>query len=347
MNVAGADRSVTDVTADIRNDLSTYRNPGVYGEDALGNLYLATFGGDIIRLSPQTISPDQADTLDGAGGNDVIYAGAGNDNVLGGSGNDDLNGMTGSDTLDGGLGLDRMTGGRGDDIYVVDNARDVVLERTGEGQDTIRTKVGFILKDTMSVETLWTTNTSGTASINLTGNKLDNKISGNAGSNTLSGEGGDDIVRGLGGNDEIIGGSGSDDLHGDGGDDRIDGGSGSDKLEGGSGFDQLSGGSDADTFKWLSSDETSSGSDADIVLDFDRSEGDRLSLLSIDAKEDRDGAQSFIFIGMSSFTRSGQVRYEVDGDRTLIYLNTDADLDAEGVIRLAGVHDVKADCFVL
>ncbi|QRM29538.1 PQQ-dependent sugar dehydrogenase [Microvirga sp. VF16] len=348
MNVAGPDRSVTDVTADVRNDLENYRNPGVYGEDALGNLYLAMFGGDIIRLSPQTTSLDQADTLDGAGGNDVIYAGAGNDNVLGGSGNDELNGMAGNDSLDGGIGQDRMIGGRGDDIYVIDNAKDVVLERTGEGQDTIRTKVSFALADTMSVEILWTTNTSGTAAIDLTGNKLDNKISGNASGNVLTGLGGKDLIRGLAGGDTIAGGSNDDDLHGDGGDDHIEGNAGDDKLEGGSGIDRLTGGSGADTFAWLSTGGTgSSASSADIMLDFDRTEGDRLNLVKIDAREDRDGAQAFTFVGTAEFTRSGQVRFGVDGEQTLIFLNTDADGEAEAVICLAGRHDVKADWFLL
>lgn len=348
MDTAGNGWPVSDVTAHIRDDLPTFRTPGVFGEDALGNLYMASFGGDIASLSPQTTSLDQADTLDGAGGDDVIYAGAGNDNVLGGSGNDELNGMVGNDSLDGGIGHDRMIGGRGDDIYVVDNAKDVVLERSGEGQDTIRAKVSFTLADTMSVEILWTTNTSGTAAINLTGNKLDNKISGNAAGNILTGMGGEDLIRGLGGGDTIAGGSSNDDLHGDGGDDRIDGNAGDDKLEGGAGIDRLTGGSGADTFVWLLTADTSTlATDADIVLDFDRSKGDQLSLVNIDAKEDRDGAQSFSFIGTAEFTRSGQVRFGMDGGQTLIQLNTDADTDTEGVIRLDGLHEVQADWFML
>lgn len=83
------------------------------------------------------------------------------------------------------------------------------------------------------------------------------------------------------------------------------------------------------------------------MLDFDRSEGDQLSLVNIDAKEDRDGAQSFSFIGTAEFTRSGQVRFGMDGGQTLIQLNTDADTDTEGVIRLDGLHEVQADWFML
>jgi Ca2+-binding RTX toxin-like protein len=338
----------TDITASLGGLVKSGKNPGVFGEDSLGNLYLATFAGEILRLNPQGASPDEADVIDAGGGHDVIYAGAGNDRVLGGTGNDTLNGMAGDDVLDGGTGTDRLVGGRGDDSYVVDHARDAVLEKTGEGKDTIRTKVSYVLKDTMSIEVLWTTNTAGTASIDLTGNKLDNQISGNAGTNVLSGLGGSDIIRGLSGDDAINGGEGTDDLHGDAGSDRLDGGADADKLEGGAGTDYLTGGAGADTFVWLSTTDTSTVvPQADLVLDFDSSQGDLLSLLNIDAREDRDGAQAFTFIGNAAFTHAGQVRYDVVGNETLVYLNTDADLDAEGVIRLTGVRALSAENFIL
>jgi glucose/arabinose dehydrogenase len=348
MDVYGENHPVTDVTADIKGDVPKFQNPGVFGEDALGNLYLAMFTGDILRLDPQATSFDEADVIDAGGGDDVIYAGAGNDKVLGGTGRDTLNGMNGDDVLDGGTGADRLVGGRGNDSYVVDHANDVVLERSGEGKDTIRTKVSYVLKDTMSVEVLWTTNTAGTASIDLTGNKLDNQISGNAGTNVLSGLGGADIIRGLSGDDVIDGGVGNDDLHGDAGNDRLDGGADADKVEGGAGVDHLTGGAGADTFVWLSTVDTSTViSDADLVLDFDAFQGDRLSLLNIDAREDRDGAQAFSFIGSAAFSHAGQVRYDVVGNETLVYLNTDIDLEAEGVIRLTGVHTLLAENFIL
>jgi trimeric autotransporter adhesin len=48
-------------------------------------------------------------------------------NVLsGGAGNDSLDGGAGDDRLDGGTGVDRLAGGTGNDVYVVDDAGDLV-----------------------------------------------------------------------------------------------------------------------------------------------------------------------------------------------------------------------------
>jgi glucose/arabinose dehydrogenase len=348
MDPHGQTPLATDFTAALGDTIGRGKNPMAFGEDALGNLYMVNVRGDLVRLSPQAAATDAADVLDGDGGNDAIYAGAGDDKILGGTGDDQLHGMSGNDVIDGGSGNDRMSGGRGNDSYVVDSMKDVVLEKAGEGKDTIRTKVSYTLKDSMSVEVLWTTNTSGTTAIDLTGNKLDNQISGNAGANVLSGRGGADLIKGLDGNDMLLGGAGRDDLQGDAGRDRLEGGDDADELEGGLGLDTLAGGGGADTFVWLSAAETGLASgEADLVLDFDAAQGDRISLVAIDAREDRDGAQAFTFVGTAEFTRAGQARYAADGQDTLVLLNTDADLDAEGIIRLAGSHALQADSFIL
>lgn len=318
----------------VSTDAGTINRPASFGEDARGNLYLVDYDGEIFRLNPQTTPGsgeiDQADTIYAYGGDDLVYGGAGND------------------TIDGGTGIDTMEGGQGDDRYIIDNAADVIVERAGEGTDTIRSSVSYTLTDDMHVEVLWTKNTSATTAINFTGNNHDNRISGNSGGNVLSGLGGDDLIKAYRGNDTLLGGAGSDDLRGEDGNDRLEGGLDADELEGGAGTDVMHGGDGADFFIWDSISETSPAlSAADTVLDFNGAAGDRLDISDIDANATRSGGQAFAFIGTAAFTAEGQVRYEVSGGQTLVYLNTDRDSDAEGVIRLEGFHTLQAGWFVL
>ncbi|MDF3607131.1 hypothetical protein PE067_13905 [Paracoccus sp. DMF-8] len=110
----------------------------------------------------------------------VIIGNAGANLLIGGVGNDTLNGGAGNDTLNGGIGTDRMAGGAGDDLYVVDNAGDVVIEFANAGIDTVRSTVSYRL--TANVEHL---NLVGDASVNGVGNGLANRISGNDAANML------------------------------------------------------------------------------------------------------------------------------------------------------------------
>jgi Ca2+-binding RTX toxin-like protein len=119
-----------------------------------------------------------------------------------------LSGAAGNDILDGGAGADRMDGGKGDDLFIVDNAGDVVGELLDEGNDTVRTALA---KYTLmaNVENLVH---SGGGAFAGTGNGLANRISGGGGSDTLVGGAGDDTLAGMGGADTIDGGDGDDTL---------------------------------------------------------------------------------------------------------------------------------------
>jgi hypothetical protein len=83
------------------------------------------------------------------------------------------------------------------------------------------------------------------------------------------------------------------------------------------------------------------------VRGFSHSAQDHLDLSRIDANALRAGNQAFAFIGKGEFTAAGQVRYEAAGSEARVFLNTDADHDAEGIIRLAGIRSLKSGDFLL
>jgi Ca2+-binding RTX toxin-like protein len=184
-----------------------------FGTDNAGNLYVVTFTGAIYRLDPGIAAGDGADMIDGGAGNDGIFGGAGNDTLTGGAG---------IDTLTGGAGVDNLRGGAGNDVYVIDDANDIINESLAgsNGVDTVASSVSFSLANTArllgAVENL---TLLGAGNINGTGNALNNGIIGNGGDNTLSGLGGNDTIQGLGGNDVLDGGTGLDVLKGGDGND--------------------------------------------------------------------------------------------------------------------------------
>jgi Ca2+-binding RTX toxin-like protein len=91
----------------------------------------------------------------------------------------------------------------GNNIYRVTHSNAIVLERAGEGTDTVKSTVSYTLADGVSVEKLMTNNNSGAASINLTGNELAQTIVGNAGNNVIDGKGGMDTLTGGTGSDKF------------------------------------------------------------------------------------------------------------------------------------------------
>ena len=109
----------------------------------------------------------------------------------------------------------------GDTLYSVSHGNALILERPGEGADTVRASVNFVLGAGVSIETLATAADAGTVAINLTGNELAQMIVGNAARNILRGLAGNDTLSGLAGNDTLDGGAGND---------LIDGGSGADLV---------------------------------------------------------------------------------------------------------------------
>jgi Ca2+-binding RTX toxin-like protein len=126
--------------------------------------------------------------------------------VLGGSKGDRLTGTTAANLIDGKGGADTMSGGAGDDTYLVDNAKDSVVENVGQGVDTVRTALkAYTLPG--NVENLVLTGASGQSGV---GNALNNMITSNGVGATLNGGGGDDVLVSNGGRDVLTGGTGRD-----------------------------------------------------------------------------------------------------------------------------------------
>jgi Ca2+-binding RTX toxin-like protein len=167
------------------------------------------------------------DRLKGGGGADVLDGGAGIDTVsyvdsreavfvslgdnigaLGDAEGDqlyDIENVIGSahdDTLLGDAGVNVLRGNDGNDTYYVDDVADVVIELTGQGNDTVySTANGYTLSsfvETLSLDTATDTGVYGT------GNAQANVIYGNINHNVLEGGGGADVLNGLGGDDNFV-----------------------------------------------------------------------------------------------------------------------------------------------
>jgi Ca2+-binding RTX toxin-like protein len=217
----------------------------------------------------------------------------------------------------------------------------------------------------------------------LAGSGNDSVLAG-FGSDIVLGEEGNDTLAGYGtsavsttgtgnlisadGADFLSGGPGEDLLRGGGGSDVLDGGSGADTLVGGVGVDMLTGGTGRDVFVFGRSLEpfaTYFGLDTgvgpgnrDVIPDFRQGE-DRLDVSAYENFfPDSNTLNAPIFLGTGAFTDSPlpQVRYQVEGDRTVVQVFAPlggplpgqppgATVDAE--IELDGVHHLKATDFIL
>ncbi|MEQ1950582.1 M10 family metallopeptidase [Mesorhizobium sp. CN2-181] len=127
------------------------------------------------------------------------------ENVTGSKFADELTGNAAANVLSSGGGAaDTMQGLGGNDTYRVYNSGDIIVEASTQGTaDRVMAAVDYVLGAKACIELLTTNGTTGTSSIDLTGNTLKQTIIGNAGANILNdgGKGAADTMQGLGGND--------------------------------------------------------------------------------------------------------------------------------------------------
>jgi Ca2+-binding RTX toxin-like protein len=222
-------------------------------DDQVENLVLGAgvLTGNGNELDNAITGNSDANTLGGWEGDDQLYGHDGDDALFGGIGSDVLVGDNGNDYLDGGEGVDQLQGGAGNDVYITDDAGDVVVEVAGGGTDQVQTTTSYVLS--ANIENLFLMDG---ADIDGTGNALDNYIAGNDGSN---------VLHGMGGSDTMVAGGGDDLLLGDAGDDKyvFDAASGSDVV------DNTGGGNDGVFFtNGVTRERLSFGRDGDDLLIF-------------------------------------------------------------------------------
>jgi serralysin len=244
------------------------------------------------------------------------------DQIFGNGADNVLKGLAGNDALVGLGGNDTFVGGAGADRFQGDNGADTV-DYSGSAQG-------------IAVNLLFNTGSSGDAQgdtyetvENVTGSKAADLIVGDGNGNVLRGSSGNDSLIGAAGNDTLIGGKGADMLEGDNG---------------------------QDVFVFKSASESSGTLGGfDTIIDFNRSDGDRINLAAIDADPSDADNDAFTFVGASGAGEGsggvgvGQIEFFSSGTETFVYADTVGGQDSapELFIVLKGVNGVAASDFVL
>ena len=230
-----------------------------------------------------------SDRLTGDDGRNTLTGLEGNDILTGYGGDDRIEGNQGNDTLYGNWGRDTLDGGQGFDTASYYTATSGVVVF----MDTPGISTGEAYGDTfISIE-------------QINSSRHDDRLVGNGAANTFLGLGGDDELFGRGGND------------------RLEGGSGQDRLVGEQGYDVLVGGTGRDMFVFRDF------SDRDHIVDFNRSEGDKIVL-------ETHLRGTFDYIGSSAFSRGGETEARASGNTLFIDWNGDAQADV--TVRIDGLN---------
>ncbi len=129
--------------------------------------------------------------------------------------------------------------------------------------------------------------------------------------------------------------------------DTINGQGGNDTITGGLGADWLTGGAGADRFVYNAAADSLLAA-TDIIYDFSRSQGDKISLNPMDANSSASGNQNFAFIGTAAFSGvAGQLRYQQISGNTFVSGDVNGDGVADFMIQVNGAIAFVAADFIL
>lgn len=133
------------------------------------------------------------------------------------------------------------------------------------------------------------------------------------------------------------------------GDDTFTGWNSDEMIVGGAGLDQMTGGRGADTFFFVTVEDTgATKATADLITDFKTKEGDILDLSEIDADSGVALDQEFKFIGSKAFhDKAGELRFDTDKKGTWVMGDVDGDGKADFIIHLDDKMNLKVDHFEL
>lgn len=306
---------------------------------------------------------DRDNDLDGTSSNDSIYGFAGDDFITGGAGNDFISGGADNDDIVGGSGINNLNGGSGNDWFIMSRRETKLSDDFIEDFDFNDDRIDLVdwgVSDISQIEAIIDSD-QGDAVFNAFYNGVnhhltiadvdpDDLVSSDfvfttAGAKDIEGTSRADVLFGSVKSDLIDGNGGSDIVLGGKGNDRLFGGAGDDDLHGGAGADTMTGDSGDDVFVYASTSESNT-STRDFITDF-TPDVDLIDLSDIDARTTRSGNQEFDWIGSSSYSSSGQLRYSYDGGDTIISGNTDTDTSSEFSLRIDGRFKPIDDDFIL
>ena len=314
----------------------------------------------------RAVGGTREDFLSGGAGRDILSGRAADDFLRGGNGDDVLGGGEGDDRLDGGQGVDTASYTSATQAVTIDlslGAQDTI----GAGTDTL-----------ISIE-----NVTGSAyADSLAGSSGRNLIEGGGGDDFLEGRGGGDRFEGGDGVDTVsyawsavgvraslntralqdtnvgvdrfigvenlTGSAANDVLGGSAGENLLRGGAGDDRLVGNAGVDRLVGGAGRDDFVFRDGDSGFAVSIADRILDFSRSDGDKINLGLMDAIEQTAANEAFTFIGTAAFSgAAGELRYTVLDGQAVVRADIDGDRIADFTLVVENRTELAAVDFVL